>query len=593
MATLLSVNVGLPQDVAWHGRTVHTGVWKRPVSGPRLVRRLNLDGDGQGDLGGHGGEQRAVLVYQADSYRHWRTFLGRDDLEPGAFGENFTVDGLGDDEVRIGDRYRIGEAELEVTQPRVTCFRVGMRLQEPRLPSLLVAHHRPGFYLRVVTEGRVEAGDAVVRTRRGPHALSVAEVDALLYLPGHDRVRLAAAVDVPALSPGWRGSFTDMLASDVGDVQPAGVAVAAPPSWSGFRALTVIETVPESAAVTSFLLVGDAALPAYEPGQYLTLRVPGVAEPAPVRTYSLSGDPQGGRYRISVKREPHGMVSAHLHAHLQRGDPVEAAAPRGGFVLGAGTTPVLLVSAGIGATPVLAMLHRLADEQSPRDVWWLHTTHDAASHAFAAEAADLLGGLRSAHSLVWYTRPEEPPAPGSGIRSGRLTGEVVRDLDLPVDADAYVCGPEAFMDAMTAALAQVGLDPARIRTERFASRTAVNPGVVPVDVPPPHQPSGRPGTGPAVTFARSGLTAAWSDGYGSVLELAEACDVPTRWSCRSGVCHTCVTGRLSGEASYLTPPLEPPGVDELLIWLGATDHGPRPRPLSRAHLRGVRMRAGP
>ena len=181
-----------------------------------MVRRLNIDGDGQGDLAGHGGEQRAVLVYQIESYRHWQEFLGRDDLEHGAFGENFTVEGLGDDEVCIGDRYRIGEAEFEVTQPRVTCFRVGMRMGEPRLPSLLVAHHRPGFYLRVLTEGHVTAGDEIVRTRRGPHALSVADVDALLYLPGHDAEQLRAALDIPALSPGWRESFRSMVASDAG-----------------------------------------------------------------------------------------------------------------------------------------------------------------------------------------------------------------------------------------------------------------------------------------------------------------------------------------------------------------------------------------
>ena len=198
MATLLSVNVGMPKDVSWRGRTVHTGVWKSPVPGPRMVRRLNIDGDGQGDLAGHGGEQRAVLVYQIESYRHWQEFFGRDDLEHGAFGENFTVEGLGDDEVCIGDRYRIGEAEFEVTQPRVTCFRVGMRMGEPQLPSLLVAHHRPGFYLRVLTEGHVSAGDEIVRTARGPHALSVADVDALLYLPGP---RPGAAAGRPWTSP--------------------------------------------------------------------------------------------------------------------------------------------------------------------------------------------------------------------------------------------------------------------------------------------------------------------------------------------------------------------------------------------------------
>jgi ferredoxin-NADP reductase/MOSC domain-containing protein YiiM len=563
MPTLLSVNVGMPKDVAWRGRTVHTGVWKTPVSGPQMVRRLNLDGDGQGDLAGHGGEQRALLAYQIESYRHWQEFLERDDLRHGAFGENLTVDGLADDEVCIGDRYRIGEAELEVTQPRVTCFRVGMRLEEPRLPSLLVAHRRPGFYLRVITEGRLSAGDEIVRTRRGPHALTVAETDALLYLPGHDRERLTVALDVPALSPGWQESFRSMLADDT-EVRPAGIAVAPPPAWAGFRTLTVTDVVAESAEVSSYRFGADGALPAYRPGQFLTLRVPGAGDPPPVRSYSLSGDSDGG-YRISVKRESHGLVSAYLREDLRPGGRVEVAAPRGDFVLEDAPGPVLLISAGIGLTPVLAMLHGLANAPSDRDVWWVHTTHDAASHVFSTEVADLLARLPSSHSLVFYTTPGEPLAPDSAIRTGRLTGEVVAGLGLPTDGAAYVCGPESFMDDVTAALTSIGVDAARIHTERFGSQSAINPGVVRSDAPPPHQPPGEPGTGPDVTFARSGLTTAWSDAYASVLELAEACDVPTQWSCRSGVCHTCATAVLSGEASYDVPPLEPPGPDELLI----------------------------
>src|SRR6516165_4313892 len=172
MATLVSVNVGLPKDVQWRGATVHTGVWKQAVSGPRVVRRLNIEGDGQGDLAGHG-------------------------------GENLTVDGLADDEVCIGDRFRIGEAEFEVTQPRVTCYRVGLRMNEPRMAALLVSHHRPGFYLRVLVEGRVQVGDEIVKIGSDPVAMSVAEIDALLYLPGHPRQRLAAALQIRALSPGW------------------------------------------------------------------------------------------------------------------------------------------------------------------------------------------------------------------------------------------------------------------------------------------------------------------------------------------------------------------------------------------------------
>src|SRR3954449_720957 len=167
MASLLSVNVGLPQEVPWQGRTVRTGIWKTPVTGPRMARRLNVDGDGQGDLAGHGGEQRAVLVYQRESLEYWRRHLGRDTYEFGQFGENLTVEGLGDQEVCIGDRYRIGAAEFEVTQPRVTCYRLGMRMENPRMSQLLVAHRRPGFYLRVVTEGVVKAGDEIERIAEG------------------------------------------------------------------------------------------------------------------------------------------------------------------------------------------------------------------------------------------------------------------------------------------------------------------------------------------------------------------------------------------------------------------------------------------
>src|SRR6266704_4397070 len=211
VGSLLSVNVGMPQDVAWHGQTVHTAVWKRPVEGPRLVGRLNIDGDGQGDLAGHGGEHRAVFVYQIGSYRYWQEQLGRDDFSYGQFGENFTVDGLADDRVCIGDQYRIGAAVFEVTQPRVTCYRVGIRMGDPRIPALLVSHHRPGFYFRVLREGAVQAGDDIVQVASGPEVMTVTEADALLYLPGHPRQQLLRALRIPALPGGWKTSFQAML----------------------------------------------------------------------------------------------------------------------------------------------------------------------------------------------------------------------------------------------------------------------------------------------------------------------------------------------------------------------------------------------
>src|SRR5215831_7780377 len=207
MPRLLSVNVGLPRDITWQGKTVHTAVWKTPAQGRRMVRRLNIDGDGQGDLAGHGGEHRAVLVYQIGAYSYWQSQLHRDDFSYGQFGENFTIEGLSDDEVCIGDRYRIGGALFEVTQPRVTCYRVGIRMNEPQMAALLVAHGKPGFYLRVLEEGEVEAGDEIVQIAAGPERMTVAEVNALLYMPGHPRSELEKALRVPALSAGWRDSF--------------------------------------------------------------------------------------------------------------------------------------------------------------------------------------------------------------------------------------------------------------------------------------------------------------------------------------------------------------------------------------------------
>ena len=334
---LLSVNVGLPRDVTWQGRTVHTAVWKEPVAGPRMVRRLNIDGDGQGDLAGHGGEQRAVFVYQIESYRYWQDQLGRNDFTYGQFGENFTVQGLADDQVCIGDRYRIGGAVFEVTQPRVTCFRVGIRMNDPRIPALLVSRHRPGFYFRVLTEGPVEAGQEIVKLASGPEGMTVAETDALLYLPGHPRQQLLRALRIPALSGGWKTSFTEMLDQPGATAGNAGLTDASPPpAWPGFRSLAVTGISRESDSVISVDLADPAggALPAALPGQFLTLRLH--ADPAGrplLRSYSLSGAPGAPDYRISVKREEHGAGSQFLATRVRAGDLLETAAPRGTFTL--------------------------------------------------------------------------------------------------------------------------------------------------------------------------------------------------------------------------------------------------------------------
>ena len=567
--SLLSVNVGLPRDVTWRGQVVHTAVWKRPVDGPRMVRRLNIDGDGQGDLAGHGGEHRAVFVYQIDSYRYWQQQLNRADFTYGQFGENFTVDGLADNEVCIGDRYRIGEAEFEVTQPRVTCYRVGIRMDDPRMPALLISHRRPGFYFRVIRAGTVQAGDDIVQIAAGPEAMTVAEVDALLYLPGHPRQQVLRALRIPALPDGWKASFKSMLEQGGAQGNAGLASMSPPPAWPGFRPMAVAAVTPESHSVVSVHLADPdgAAVPPALPGQFLTLRLPATTATAPLlRSYSLSGSPAASTYRVSVKREPHGAGSQYIHDRLRAGDLLETAAPRGTFLLDSGTAPVLLISAGVGATPVLAMLHALAAAGSDRDVWWLHGARSRAEEPFAAESRSLVESLPHGHRHVCFSRPDPGDVEGHDYQTaGRLSPAVLTNLGLPRDADTYICGPAAFMSEVSAAVVGMGIDATRIRTEIFGATPSITPGIAPTPARPPHQPQGEPGDGPGVAFARSGLTARWADGYGSLLELAEACDVPVRWSCRTGVCHTCETALLSGAVSYDPDPVDDPAEGSALI----------------------------
>ena len=569
VGTLLSVNVGLPKDVPWQGRTVFTGVFKDPVPGSRRVGRLNVDGDGQGDLAGHGGEQRAVFVYQIDSYRYWERELGRHDFSYGQFGENFTVAGLGDDEVCIGDRYQIGSAIFEVTQPRVICYRVGIRMKDPRIPALLVSHHRPGFYFRVLEEGEVQAGDKIIKISSGPEQMTVADVDALLYLPGHTRQGLLRALRVPALSPGWHGSFRALLDEEPGSGNAGLAATSPPPAWPGFRRVTVTAITPESDSTISIRLEDPAGapLPAARPGQYLTLRVQlDKRQRALLRNYSLSGPPGAGYYRVTVKREPGGAVSGYLHTRLAVGEQLDIAAPRGTFILDQTHDPVLLISAGIGATPVLAMLQALAQERSDREIWWLQGARNGREHPFAAEARALLASLPNARAHVYFSRPGPNDIEGRDFdTAGRLTASMLANVKPPSNAEAYLCGPTAFMDEISGGLAALGFDVSRIHAEPFGPAAGQTPGIAATQARAPHPPAGPRGTGPTIAFARSDLTIPWSSDYRTLLELAESCDVPVRWSCRTGVCQTCETTLIAGDVDYSPTPLEPPTKGSVFI----------------------------
>ena len=570
MARLLSVNVGLPRDVEWNGRVVHTGIWKEPVRGRCRVGRLNLEGDGQGDLAGHGGEQRAVFVYQIESYGHWQEQLKRTDFVHGQFGENFTVEGLSDDEVCIGDRFQIGSAVFEVTQPRVTCYRVGIRMNEPRMPALLTASGRPGFYFRVLQEGAVGAGDDIVKVGEAEERMTVAEINALLYLPDHARDRLDRALRIEALSHGWRSSFEALLRSHATGNAGLAPAAAGHPAAPGFRPLAVTAIDRESADVLSLTLrsPNGQPLPTALPGQYAVLRLQRAAGGPPlIRSYSLSGPASTERYRISVKIEPNGAAGAYLHEHVRVGDALDVSSPRGSFILEPGERPVVLLSAGIGATPVLAMLHALSAARSTRPVLWLHGARDREHHPFAAEARGLARALPQGRSYVCYSRPGPGDRMGEDFdTTGHLSRSVFDEVHLPREADVYLCGPAYFMEAMKETLATVGVARERIHVEIFNGGESMTPGVVGGATRAPHLPRDGVGAGAQVSFARSGVAPRWNpSAYGSILELAEACDVPVRWSCRTGVCHNCESGLISGAVAYEPDPLDPPADGNVLI----------------------------
>jgi ferredoxin-NADP reductase/MOSC domain-containing protein YiiM len=569
MGRLLSVNVGLPRDITWQGRIVHTAIWKMPVPGPRMVRRLNVEGDGQGDLNGHGGERRAVFVYQMDSYRYWQNQLGRNDFVYGQFGENFTVDGLPDTEVCIGDHYRIGSALFEVTQPRVTCYRLGIRLNEPEMAALVVKHGRPGFYFRVVDEGEVVAGDEITKIASGPERMSVFEINSLLYMPGHPRNQLVRALRIPALSAGWHRSFEALLTQEREGGATTGNAgltreSSSPPAWRGFRPLRVSRKVRESGNVISLLLEQPIAVPL--PGQFVVLQLGPASAPALMRSYSLSGEPGAAYYRVSVKREAHGAAGGYVDDKLQVGDIVQASAARGSFTLRPGDTPVVLLSAGIGVTPVLAMLHSLAAEASTREIWWLYGTRNGREHPFAGETRGLLNALADHHSHICYSSPDPEDRPNVDFDApGRLNMKVLQQLDLPYDGDFYICGPSTFMSDLTAGLAALGVARDRIHTETFGAGPSTTPGIAAAPSRPAHLPAGPAGPGPLVSFARTGLNVRWGPTFHSLLELAEACDVPVRWSCRAGVCHTCETGLVAGKIGYRPDPIDAPADGNVLI----------------------------
>jgi ferredoxin-NADP reductase len=437
------------------------------------------------------------------------------------------------------------------------------------MPALLTSSGRPGFYFRVLQEGEVGAGDEIVKVGEAKERMTVAEINALLYSSDHARERLERALRIEALSPGWRGSFEALLNSPLNGNAGLLPEAAAYPAAPGFRRLAVTAIDQESTDVLSLTMQDPDGqpLPAALPGQYVVLRLQPSAGAPFFRSYSLSGPVSTQRYRISVKIEPNGAGGTYLREHVCVGDTLDVSSPRGSFILQADDRPVVLLSAGIGATPLLAMLHALAAERSTRQVSWLHAARDREHHPFAAEVRRLMLALAHGRSYVCFSRPGSLDKIGEDFDvRGHLSRSMFDAAGVPPDADVYLCGPNGFMADMKEALSTFGVEPERIHIEIFNGSEPMTPGVVSAATRSPHPPKDDTGTGPLVSFARSGMAAHWkASAYQSILELAEACDVPVRWSCRTGVCHSCESGLISGEIVYGPEPLDKPADGNILV----------------------------
>jgi ferredoxin-NADP reductase len=288
-------------------------------------------------------------------------------------------------------------------------------------------------------------------------------------------------------------------------------------------------------------------------------------KPPVLRSYSLSDLPGADHYRISIKNEPNGIGSSFLCDHTQQGDILDVSAPRGSFTLGPDQNAVVLLSAGVGATPVMSMLHTLAAEKSQREIWWIYGARNHADHPFADESRSLLKQLSRGRGYIVYSRPTPIDHVGTDFdAAGHVDTALLTKLGVPQGSDFYLCGPPSFLQDMRDGLQSWGVLAGNVHTETFGSLEAITPGIAQV-VHAPHQPGGPAGSGPSVSFARSGITAAWDPRFGSLLELAEACDVPVRWSCRTGVCHTCMTGLIDGSVMNNPEPLEMPAPGNVLV----------------------------
>ena len=552
MPRLLSVNVSLPKTIDYQGKEVTTGIFKEPVSGPVRVCTLNLEGDGQADLNAHGGAFKAVYVYSYNNYSYWADRLQRD-FSPGQFGENFTVEGLSDQTVCVGDQFSVGSALFEVTQPRVPCYKLAIKMDHEGFYNEIIQSGRLGFYLRVLKEGTVEANTPITLVTKGRHRITIDELNRLMYFDKENGQRMEEALTLEALSPGWKSTFQQRLK------QPR-------QNLSEYYPLTVVDKIPESDTITSFYLASEKgkALVSFRPGQHLPVKldIPGQYQTI-YRTYTLSDAPGTDYYRLTIKRErapknaPHlypGVSSNYFHDQVAVGHTIMARPPAGNFYLRTDSDrPVVLLSAGVGVTPMISIVNALIRRNSTRTIWFFHGTRNKREHALGRHIRQLAQQYSYLHPHIRYSQPDSEDQLGADYEApGRITVDTVKRVLPNRTGDFYLCGPGAFMDHLREGLAAWGVPAEHIYYESFGSAST---GQKVKKTQHPYQ----------VQFSQSQVNTRWTSDCDSLLELAESEGLAPPFSCRSGICQTCISRLVQGEVTYLTEPTDMPPAGQVLL----------------------------
>ena len=460
-------------------------------------------------------------------------------------------------------------ALVEVSQPRIPCYKLAIKMGIEGFQNRFLESGRVGFYLRVLEEGEVGAGDEVMLVQSDPGGMTVREVSDLLFFDKENLESTRRAMHIPALSHGWKGSFAERLAK-------AGSPAEA---RKGFRNFVVERKVPESETISSFTLVPEdgAPLPEFLPGQFLTLELDIPGQPKPVlRTYSPSDRPNPDSYRLSVKREPSpaddpdlpaGLSSNYFGDQVEVGATLRVGAPRGKFHLDPdGERAVVLLSDGVGLTPMISMLNTIVHEGARRKVWFVHGSRNGREHAMGDHMRRLAAQHENVHVHIRYSGPDPGDVEGRDFDSrGRVDIELLKQV-LPFgDYDFFLCGPTPFMRSLYCGLLSLGLSEPRIHYEFFGPGSMLTDESRPGGSTEASTADSELVGGAEVRFARSGVTAVWDPACESILDLAERQGLSPSYSCRSGICHTCMCEITEGEVEYADEPLDPPEPGSVLI----------------------------